>query len=122
MDFRIDKKSKIKLDDMFMSEIKNRTEKYEQRKQIVEKHLKEKHFRNVDEIIDYLKSGHKLLVDKNLYKSSDICQVIYIERMDMFEITYDHKVCVCDLEEFRRKFYFALIPYNDYIQFFHKES
>lgn len=123
MDIRMDEKTREKLSGLFNEERQDKENKIREHKKILDEHREKMHFHNVDELIEYMKSGHKVFFDKNIYPYSHIHHFEYF--MDTVEahLSEGDGVILClDEEDFKNDFQFALIPYNGYIEMFHRES
>lgn len=115
MEFRIDEKSKDRLANLFDGEQQKKDEK----KKLILAHLERYHFNNWNECLFYLKSGHKVLIDKHFYN----VDISYITWVDGEVIIHRPKEETRMSEsEFKDKFYYSLIPYNDYLLMFHREG
>lgn len=125
MDFHLDTRSQINFNammDYYNSEI-HQKELERMGKRLT--HVQTYHFKSYEELIDYLKSGKKAWRDTSysggspqyfLYVNGEI-EIHTKDGCGDVEWSYNHM----SEEEFKNEYFFTLIPYKDYLDYFHKE-
>ena len=116
-------KLKKLLDKEHSEEHNNYVELQKKRKEHIEKY----HFKDITDIITYLKNGGKLLKDMS-YKDEYETYIIYNNDTDKVEI-YKKDGCgeiewsynSMSIKEFEEKYFFTFIKYDGYIQKWHRE-
>lgn len=123
MDIRFIGNSQEKLKKLFDKEKDNYVELQKKRKEHIDKY----HFKDIADIIDYLKTGGKLIKDMSYHDKYEM-YVIYDNDMDKVKI-YEKDGCGeikwslnhMSMKEFEERYFFTFIKYDDYIQKWHRE-
>lgn len=124
---QLNKETKDKLDQMINGFLKIKNEEDSVKKKKMDEHMSKYHFKTIDEIMEWLKSGKRIWKDVSYDHSVDEYFEYrngLIERhvKDGDEETPWSYYGRMTEDGFRKKYFFALMEYKEYILNFHKEK